>query len=174
MPFARAPCHGIRLTSLTRASRCSAIGHRHWQPILRVAAFCLASRRELHRHALPTRRLASPVGSGRSSMRSVSTTLPAHAGSRGRTAAIGVGAIGAALISLGAWFFLQDEEKLSPDRFIPLKILSVTSLTKDTSLFKLALPKSLLAASSTPPVGPIASLYIMQPDLQIQRPYTVR
>ncbi|ORY90191.1 hypothetical protein BCR35DRAFT_299760 [Leucosporidium creatinivorum] len=62
-------------------------------------------------------------------------------------------------------------ERLSHHKFTPVKILSVTKLTPETSLFKLALPKELLDPTN-PPYEAIQSLFVMQPDLQIQRAYT--
>lgn len=83
-------------------------------------------------------------------------------------------AVAAAIAAVGAgvwWWSSAEEERLSEQRFVPLKITSVKRITADTSIYKLALPKSMLSASG--PSGPILSLYLMQPDLQIQRPYTV-
>lgn len=68
----------------------------------------------------------------------------------------------------------DEERPLSPFEFVPLKLTSVTRLTADTSLFTLDVAKPRVKGPNQV-VSPdtISSLYVMQPDLQIQRPYTV-
>lgn len=66
--------------------------------------------------------------------------------------------------------------QLSVQHFTALKLLSKESLTADTTLYTLALPKELLPKEGDALVSsdPIRSVYVMQPELQIQRAYTVR
>lgn len=78
-----------------------------------------------------------------------------------------------------AYYYLSlpsTPDQLSPNHFTGLQVTSITQLTPETSLFKFALPPSLLPPPATPGGrgngAPIQSIYLMQPDLQIQRPYT--
>lgn len=71
------------------------------------------------------------------------------------------------------WLSVPDQDLLTPYKFTPLRITSVTTLTPETSLFKVALPKAMLDPTDTGSANAIRSIYVMQPDLQIQRPYTV-
>ncbi|KAK4701549.1 cytochrome-b5 reductase, partial [Phenoliferia sp. Uapishka_3] len=83
------------------------------------------------------------------------------------------GAVGAGILAIGTatWYWAtQEDPRLSEQKFVPLKITGVEKVNADTSIFKLALPKALLPKEMYG--GPILSLYVMQPDLQIQRPYT--
>ncbi|SCZ87356.1 BZ3500_MvSof-1268-A1-R1_Chr2-2g04822 [Microbotryum saponariae] len=87
---------------------------------------------------------------------------------------------------LGAFAFQHfsptDDSKrpLSPDYFIPLKINKVTRLNHDNTLIGLDLPDSLsprqyiAAQGSRGDEDPwrIHSIFVKQPELQIQRPYT--
>ena len=63
---------------------------------------------------------------------------------------------------------------LGPNHFAPLTVLSVTALTPTTSSIILSLPAHLLplTTDSNSPSNPIKSIYVLQPDLAIQRPYT--
>lgn len=101
------------------------------------------------------------------------STAAAVQSSRSRSRLLPFAAVTAIVAAGAAWYLLPPSPKLSPDRFTPLKIISVTPLTPETALFKLALPKSLLDAEYGG-ARAIQSLYVMQPDLQIQRAYTVR
>jgi hypothetical protein len=83
----------------------------------------------------------------------------------------------AALAGLAAYgySFLEpsrSSRRLSDDRFTPLKVCGVKRITPDTTIFQLALPSDLLPPSSASSIGAISSLALVQPDLQIQRPYT--
>lgn len=85
---------------------------------------------------------------------------------------------GIVLLAGGAYLYLSREEPslLGYDRWTPVKIKSVTPLTPETSLFRLEVPKSLLppGLDSDPSARPILSLFVKEPNLQIQRAYTVR
>lgn len=86
-----------------------------------------------------------------------------------------MGATAALCAVIGGAILLRPErERLSPHHFTPLKVLSVEPLTPETSLYRLALPKALLDPAHPPSPTAIKSLFVMQPDLQIQRAYTVR
>lgn len=78
---------------------------------------------------------------------------------------------------LGSYFYLQSgertEDQLSNGHFIPLKVLRIESLTSDTMKFTLALPDELIPAVEEVSSAPIRSVYIMQPDINVQRAYTV-
>ncbi|GAA5997244.1 cytochrome b5 reductase family protein [Rhodotorula paludigena] len=84
----------------------------------------------------------------------------------------------AALVVLagGAALYYTREEPavLSHDRWTSVKIKSVTPLTPETSLFKVEVPRSLLppVLESDPTARPILSLFVKEPNLQIQRAYT--
>lgn len=72
------------------------------------------------------------------------------------------------------WNSVEVDGGLSPERFVPLRINSVERLNAETSLFRLALPaRKRDRGEGEGRRGPIESMYLMQPDLQIQRPYTV-
>ncbi|BGO99131.1 Phenylalanyl-tRNA synthetase, beta subunit, cytoplasmic [Rhodotorula toruloides] len=83
---------------------------------------------------------------------------------------------GIVLLAGGAYLYLSREEPplLGYDRWTPVKIKSVTPLTPETSLFRLEVPKSLLppGLDSDPSARPILSLFVKEPNLQIQRAYT--
>ncbi|KAM0793535.1 hypothetical protein ACM66B_000973 [Microbotryomycetes sp. NB124-2] len=87
-----------------------------------------------------------------------------------------VGGVGAAAVAYGAWSYLSPthQQKLSPYSWTPLKVTKVTQVTADSSIITLQIPKSLLPPTSAESAThqQISSLYVMQPDLQIQRPYT--
>lgn len=85
----------------------------------------------------------------------------------------------ALLASATTYYLFSTREaapQLSVQHFTPLKLLSKEALTADTTLYKLALPKELLPKEGAELVSsdPIRSVYVMQPELQIQRAYTVR
>lgn len=91
------------------------------------------------------------------------------------------GSVGASAIGLAAYVLSQQREQeaqtLSPFHFVPLKLAAVERLTADTSLFTLSVPLSVVRdvrQRYVPNEETISSLYVMQPDVQIQRPYTVR
>ena len=65
------------------------------------------------------------------------------------------------------------DQKLSPDHFIPLTLSKVERINDETSIFTLDLPTSALPdGKERANWAPVSSLYIVQPELQIQRPYT--
>ncbi|GAA5977325.1 hypothetical protein JCM5350_002429 [Sporobolomyces pararoseus] len=74
----------------------------------------------------------------------------------------------------------SSSQVLSPDRWTRVEIESVEQLTRDTSLFKLKVPRtvlpqsfqSLISKDGGGQVQPILSLYVKEPTLQIQRAYT--
>lgn len=84
----------------------------------------------------------------------------------------------AGLLTAGLGFFAtrEDAPALGGDRWTAVKVKSVTPITPETSLFRLEVPKSVLPPAFTgdPAARPILSLYVKEPSLQIQRPYTVR
>lgn len=88
--------------------------------------------------------------------------------------------VGGAALAVGgsaAFYLTRDEPAfLAPDRWTDVKIKSVTPLTPETSLFRLEVPRSVLppAFTSDPSARPILSLFVKEPNLQIQRAYTVR
>lgn len=61
---------------------------------------------------------------------------------------------------------------LGPDHFIPLKISSINALTDDASIIKLSVPSARVPKVSDLDAFSIHHIYVKQPDLQIQRPYT--
>ncbi|KAK4057725.1 hypothetical protein OIO90_001373 [Microbotryomycetes sp. JL221] len=84
------------------------------------------------------------------------------------------GAATAAALALGSvvtWFMIRPDNKqtLSTSTWTTFKVKRVTPLTQDSIMITFDVPKHCLI--STPPTQ-ISSLYVMQPDLQIQRPYT--
>ncbi|GAA6002697.1 hypothetical protein JCM10207_007632 [Rhodosporidiobolus poonsookiae] len=105
-------------------------------------------------------------------LRSTSSTLARQASSALQSAARGA----ALLLAGGAYFYSTREEPavLAPDRWTAVKITSVTPLTPETSLFRLEVPRALLppVLESDPTARPILSLFVKEPNLQIQRAYT--
>lgn len=104
---------------------------------------------------------------------STSPTPPTSNTRRNGLIAISIGSL-----LLGSTFFFlyggdNRKSQLSNGHFIPLKVLKIKSLTSDTMQFTLALPDELLPKEEEVSLVPIRSVYIMQPDLQIQRAYTV-
>lgn len=99
-------------------------------------------------------------------------TSPSASKSRPSPLRAGASIVLLALVGAGALLLRPEPERLSHHKFTPAKIISVTKLTPETSLFKLALPRELLDPKN-PPYEAIQSLFVMQPDLQIQRAYTV-
>ncbi|BGP04441.1 Phenylalanyl-tRNA synthetase, beta subunit, cytoplasmic [Rhodotorula toruloides] len=83
---------------------------------------------------------------------------------------------GFVLLAGGAYLYLAREEPplLGYDRWTPVKIKSITPLTPETSFFRLEVPKALLppGLGSDPSARPILSLFVKEPNLQIQRAYT--
>jgi cytochrome-b5 reductase len=81
-----------------------------------------------------------------------------------------------ALLGLGFALYSSSREdtRLSINKFVPLTLSSITALTPETSSFKFAVPSSSLPRDDEGiiPGLPIKSIYLMQPDLNIQRPYT--
>ncbi|GAA5827251.1 hypothetical protein JCM11251_001191 [Rhodosporidiobolus azoricus] len=84
----------------------------------------------------------------------------------------------ASLVALagGAYFYLNLETPavLAADRWTSVKVKSVTPLTPETSLFRLEVPRSMLppVLESDETARPILSLFVKEPNLQIQRAYT--
>ncbi|GAA5934580.1 hypothetical protein JCM10213_002018 [Rhodosporidiobolus nylandii] len=81
------------------------------------------------------------------------------------------------LALLGGLYLYSTREEpavLASDRWTPVKIQSVERLTPETSLFRLEVPRSLLpqALEGDPTARPILSLFVKEPNLQIQRAYT--
>jgi cytochrome-b5 reductase len=62
-------------------------------------------------------------------------------------------------------------ERMGPGHFTKLRVCNIQKVTPDTSIFQLCLPPELLPSSDSPS-GPISAIALVQPDLQIQRPYT--
>ena len=83
---------------------------------------------------------------------------------------LGIGSIG------GYYIYATNSNSaqsiLGPTHFAPLKVISITPITATTSTIKLALPSHLLPESTDKFSNPIKSIYVLQPDLAIQRPYT--
>ncbi|GAA5823051.1 hypothetical protein JCM3770_005713 [Rhodotorula araucariae] len=104
-----------------------------------------------------------------------SKAAPSPRASKRRSVLPIVGAT-ALLIAGSAYLYLSHEEHrvLAPDRWTDVKIKSVTPMTPETSLFRLEVPRSLLppAFTSDPNARPILSLFVKEPNLQIQRAYT--
>ncbi|KAK4055153.1 hypothetical protein OIV83_000433 [Microbotryomycetes sp. JL201] len=133
---------------------------------------CPSSRELKHVRALSTtasgpEAATSNLGSGSASSKT------RH--SRWATTAI-LSSLGAA-VAYAAWPYLNStkQTKLSPYGWTPLKITRVTPVTADSSIITLQIPKSMLSANAPDDRSQtqISSLYVMQPDLQIQRPYTL-
>ncbi|KAI5476382.1 phenylalanyl-tRNA synthetase alpha chain [Pseudohyphozyma bogoriensis] len=82
---------------------------------------------------------------------------------------IGFAGIG---LSLAGWWALKEDERLTPFKFTPLKIKRIERLTPETSIFTLEVPPEMLPLPDGASDLAIKSLYAMQPDVQIQRPYT--
>lgn len=122
------------------------------------------------RHTIPT----TPYNTFSRSSSYSSSAIKSPSNLR-RNLALGSLTIGTLL--LGSYFYLQSgertEDQLSNGHFIPLKVLRIESLTKDTMKFTLALPDELLPAVEEVSLVPIRSVYIMQPDINVQRAYTV-
>ncbi|GAA5837241.1 hypothetical protein JCM9279_005628 [Rhodotorula babjevae] len=87
-----------------------------------------------------------------------------------------IAGIAALVLGGGATLFLTRDEPhyLAPDRWTDVEIKSVTPLAPETSLFKLDVPRSVLPPAFTgdPDARPILSLFVKEPNLQIQRAYT--
>lgn len=166
-PFLRPPLRSISC-KVTRMSHC-----RAWSRSL-VTSFTLngrslgAARARLHTS------LPAPCSSPKWSSRSYSSNQNDAAASSGARSRILGASLGLAAILGGIyWLGGPERDRLSPYKFSPLKIISIATLTPETSLFKLALPKEMLDPKEIGSSNSIRSLYVMQPDLQIQRPYTV-
>lgn len=70
------------------------------------------------------------------------------------------------------WWKHEEDKRISPYRFTPLKLVSKTEITPETSVFRLGISPAMLPLLDGLSRSAILSLYVMQPDLQIQRPYT--
>lgn len=115
-------------------------------------------------------------------VRCLSTTSSIHAAPplpnpqkpRRRTRILLGGAVIVAFTAGGAlWWKHEEDKRISPYRFTPLKLVSKTEITPETSVFRLGISPAMLPLLDGLSRSAILSLYVMQPDLQIQRPYTV-
>lgn len=160
---AASTCLGRQLCSVPTLRRFASTSNRTLFPSLTDAL--------LARKPSPS---PTPSRAGNLAGRSYSTVASKATPPAGNRSRLAIAAGGLSLLALSSLYFLNPtEENLSPTRFIPLKVLAVEHMTKDTSLFKISLPKNLLPDPDQSISKPILSLYVMQPDLQIQRPYTV-
>ncbi|GAA5950424.1 hypothetical protein JCM3765_004540 [Sporobolomyces pararoseus] len=102
---------------------------------------------------------------------------------RERSFPLTAGVGGVIICSIGYYFFSSSssgssEQVLAPDRWTSVEIESVERLTRDTSLFKIRVPKTILPQSLNSLIKdddryqPILSLFVKEPTLQIQRAYT--
>ncbi|GAA5888834.1 hypothetical protein JCM6882_002871 [Rhodosporidiobolus microsporus] len=145
-------------------------------------AVCGAPRQLLPLAAKPLRKAGQPSIRALRSMngtRQLSTSSTAStSGSkaqRGRLLPLLGGASFLALAG-GAYLYSTQEPPavLAADRWTAVKVKSVRPLTPETSLFRLEVPRSLLppVLESDETARPILSLFIKEPNLQIQRAYT--
>ncbi|BGP44487.1 Phenylalanyl-tRNA synthetase, beta subunit, cytoplasmic [Rhodotorula kratochvilovae] len=128
--------------------------------------------RDLLGHKVPLEMIEKSAARSYSAAPAPAPSSPAA----GKRSLLPIAGGGALLLAGGAYlYFTQDEPAvLAPDRWTDVKIKSVTPLTPETSLFRLEVPKSLLppAFTSDPNARPILSLFVKEPNLQIQRAYT--
>ncbi|KDE05694.1 hypothetical protein MVLG_03928 [Microbotryum lychnidis-dioicae p1A1 Lamole] len=183
MPNSRGVINVLKNITKTKASAlppctCSALGSR---PLARLD------------HRLPSS--VAPLGSNASSVRhySLSTTNTSTSSNSKQSSLPPTRTSRSILLAyiavpslLGAFAYQQfsptDDSKrpLSPDYFIPLKINKVTRLNHNNTLIELDLPDSLSprqyisAQKYRRDEDPwrIHSIFVKQPELQIQRPYT--
>ncbi|KAM0756512.1 ferredoxin reductase-like protein [Meredithblackwellia eburnea MCA 4105] len=162
--------HQAQTRTLSNPAPCCAFNSRSRR------LFPLHQRRQLEPFQLSSLRFYSTTNTvSESESKANSKTVPPPASAKSRSfprfllyvALAGAGATVGQMTGL----FDNSSNNLSPERFVPLKIKSIHRLSDDTTLFKLALPKDKLPDMESPG-APIKSLFIMQPDLQIQRPYT--
>jgi cytochrome-b5 reductase len=87
------------------------------------------------------------------------------------TPVLGLSALGAAAYTV--WPYL-DEKKLpmSAMHFVPLPIKRIEPLNANSALFTFDLPAKMKPFSAEVNANAIESVYVVQPDIQIQRPYT--
>lgn len=68
------------------------------------------------------------------------------------------------------WYYdSRSKQALSITRFVPCPITHIQPLTPQTSIFTVALPASF---AQPPPTHALTALYVAQPEIQIQRPFT--
>lgn len=119
----------------------------------------------------------SPLTARASRVYSTGSAPPPPPLSRNRRAGLSAAAALVVLAGGAALYYTREEPAvLSHDRWTSVKVKSVTPLTPETSLFKVEVPGSLLppVLESDPTARPILSLFVKEPNLQIQRAYTVR
>lgn len=81
-----------------------------------------------------------------------------------------------ALLSLPSAYFLynaasHNSQSIACSRFTPCTISNIQQLTPQTSIFTLDLPRAGFQPPG-PPKHALTSLYVAQPEIQIQRPFT--
>ncbi|GAA6043239.1 hypothetical protein JCM8097_008477 [Rhodosporidiobolus ruineniae] len=95
-----------------------------------------------------------------------------------RSRVLPVAGVASLLLAAGGFYLYSSQEDPTPvlaaDRWTNVKIKQVVPLTPETSLFRVEVPKALLppVLASDPTAKPILSLFVKEPNLQIQRAYT--
>lgn len=100
---------------------------------------------------------------------------PSKAGKKSSILTIGTLLLGTSIsYYIYSNFLIENtNNQISNQHFIPLKVIKIETLTKDTKKFTLNLPDELIPKIEEVSNDPIRSVYIMQPDINVQRAYTV-
>lgn len=106
--------------------------------------------------------------SGAAAKKSLAAGQNGQQKSRRSSASLYLAALALALPAVYYYSDYKERQTLSITRFVPCKITNIQPLTPQTSVYTVALPKF----ATSPPSQALTALYVAQPEIQIQRPFT--